>query len=77
MSEKKEFAEVIAGKWLHRNQLQLVGTKTVGDYMYVKGADYGFPHAIAYMCVDLDTKKPIKYYMCHECPIEVKDGVYE
>lgn len=24
MSEKKEFAEAIAGKWLHRKQLQLI-----------------------------------------------------
>lgn len=77
MSEKKEFAEAIAGKWLHRNQLQLAGTKTVGDYMYVKGFDYGFPHAGGYVCIDLRSQYIIQHYDLNNCPVEVEDGIYE
>ena len=73
----KECAENISGKWFEENHLQIVGTKTVGNYMYVKGFDGGFPHASAYVKIDMKESKIVDYYNAHECPVEVKDGVYE
>ena len=45
----KEYAENISGKWFKENYLQIVGTKTVDDYMYVKGFDGGFGKFIEIM----------------------------
>lgn len=73
----KEYAEIISGKWFEKNQLQIVGTKTVGDYMYVKGFNGGFPHASAYVKIDMKENKIVNYYNAHQCPVEVMDGVYE
>lgn len=73
----KECAENISGKWFEENHLQIVGTKTVGNYMYVKGFDGDFPHASAYVKIDIKEIKIVDYYNAHECPVEVKDGVYE
>ena len=73
----KEYAEIISGKWFEKNQLQIVGTKTVGDYMYVKGFNGGFPHASAYVKIDMKENKIVDYYNAHNCPVEVKDGIYE
>lgn len=73
----KYYAELNAGKWFEENHLQIVGTKTVGDYMYVKGFDYGFPHASSYVKIDMKESKIVDYYNTHGCPVEVKDGVYE
>ena len=73
----KEYAEIISGKWFEKNQLQIVGTKTVGDYMYVKGFNGGFPHASAYVKIDMKENKIVNYYNAHQCPVKVMDGVYE
>lgn len=73
----KEYAENISEKWFEKNQLQIVGTKTVGDYMYVKGFNGGFPHASAYVKIDMKENKIVNYYNAHQCPVEVMDGVYE
>lgn len=35
----KEYVENISGKWFDENHLEIVGTKIVGNYMYVKGYD--------------------------------------
>ena len=59
------------------NYLQIVGTKTVDDYMYVKGFDGGFPHASAYVKIDMKENKIVNYYDVHNCPVKVKDGIYE
>ena len=74
----KECAEIISGKWFEENHLEIVGTKIVGNYMYVKGFDGGFPHASAYVKIDLKERKIVNYYNTqYECPVEIKDGVYE
>lgn len=74
----KEYAEIISGKWFEENHLEIVGAKIVGNYMYVKGYDGGFPHASAYVKIDLKESKIVNYYNTqYECPVEVKDGVYE
>lgn len=73
----KEYAENISGKWFKENYLQIVGTKTVDDYMYVKGFDGGFPHASAYVKIDMKENKIVNYYDAHNCPVKVKDVIYE
>lgn len=75
--KNEEYAEKVAGKWFYENFLDIVGTKTIGDYMYIKGFNGGFPHASAYVKIDMKENKIVKYYNAHECPIEVKDGAYE
>ena len=32
----KDYAELTVGKWFAENNLQIVGTKLVDNYMYVK-----------------------------------------
>lgn len=73
----KYYAELNAGKWFEENHLEIVGTKIVGNYMYVKGFDGGFPYASAYVKIDMKESKIVDYYNAHSCPVEVKDGVYE
>lgn len=45
--------------------------------MYVKGFDGGFPHASAYVKIDMKEHKIVNYYDAHNCPVKVKDGIYE
>ena len=69
----KEYAEINSGKWFEENHLRIVGTKIVGNYMYVKGFVSGFPHASAYVKIDMKESKIVNYYNAHECPVEVRD----
>lgn len=48
-NKNEEYAEKVAGKWFYENFLDIVGTKTIGDYMYIKGFNGGFQHASAYV----------------------------
>lgn len=73
----KDYAELTVGKWFAENNLQIVGTKIVDDYMYVKGFDGGFPHASAYVKIDMKENKIVNYYDAYNCPVKVKDGIYE
>ncbi len=73
----KDYAELTVGKWFAENNLQIVGTKLVDNYMYVKGFDGGFPHASAYVKIDMKENKIVNYYDAHNCPVKVKDGIYE
>ena len=73
----KDCAELTVWKWFAENNLQIVGTKLVDNYMYVKGIDNGFPHASAYVKIDIKKNKIVDYYNAHNCPVEVKDGIYE
>lgn len=73
----KDYAELTVGKWFAENNLQIVGTKLVDEYMYVKGIDNRFPHASAYVKIDMKESKIVDCYNAHNCPVEVKDGVYE
>ena len=38
----KDCAELTVGKWFAENNLQIVGTKLVDNYMYVKGSTMDF-----------------------------------
>lgn len=77
MNSVYELAHKITGSYFRENCLEIVGARTVGNNMYVKGFDGGFPHALAYVKVDLKTNQIAKYYIGPNCPVEVPDGFYE
>lgn len=77
MNNIYELAHKITGKYFHENCLTIIGARTVGNNMYVKGFDGGFPHCSAYVKVDLKTNQITKYYNAHNCLVEVPDGFYE
>ena len=72
----KDYAELNVGKWFAENHLQIVGTKTVDNYMYVKGFD-NVSHASAYAKIDTKKHEIVDYYNARMCTVEVKDGIYE
>lgn len=53
-----------------------MGAKVVGNFMYVKGGDNGFPHTRAHVKVDLTTEKIVDHYYAHDCPVNVSEGIY-
>ena len=72
-----KLANEITGEHFYKNQLEIVGAKIIGNRMYVKGYNGGFPHALAYVQVDLDSKKITKYYDAYGCPANIVDGIFE
>ena len=77
MNDIEKLAHEITGDYFYKNQLEIVGAKVIKNKMYVKGFDGGFPHAVAYVQVDLDSKKITKYYDAYGCPANIIDGIFE
>lgn len=72
-----DLAERITEGYFNKNMMTVMGAKVVGNYMYVKGGDNGFPHTRAHVKVDLMTEKIIGYYSAHDCPVYISEGIYE
>ncbi|MFW5672237.1 MAG: hypothetical protein ACOCM8_08110 [Acetivibrio ethanolgignens] len=70
-------ARKITGDYFAECMMGVMGAKVVGNYMYVKGGDNGFPHTRAHVKVDLKTEKIVEHYNAHDCPVYVSEGVYE
>lgn len=71
-----QLAHDITKQYFYDNFMSVMGAKIVGDYMYVKGGDNGFPHTRAHVKVDLQTNKIVEYYGAHNCPVQVDEGTY-
>lgn len=76
MNDIQDLAEKTAGKYFYENYMHVVGARIVGDQMYVKGFDSGFPHALGYVKVDLNSREIIKYYNANMCPVDIENGEY-
>lgn len=70
-------AKRITENYFNSCMMGVIGAKVVGNYMYVKGGDNGFPHTRAHVKVDLGTGEIVCYYNAHDCPVYVPDGIYE
>ena len=70
-------AQKITGDYFAKSMMGVMGAKVVGNYMYVKGGDNGFPHTRAHVKVDLSTGQIIEHYYAHDCPVNVSEGIYE
>lgn len=77
MNNIEKLAYEITKNFFSENYLEIVGAKVIGNDMYVKGFDSGFPHAVAYVQVDLNSKKIVNYYEPHNCPVNIIDGIFE
>ena len=53
------------------------GAKIADSDIYIWGFDNGFPHRSAHVKIDLITNCIAARHGAHDCPIEVRDNVYE
>lgn len=59
-------------EYFHKNCFEgFMGVKIVGNYMYVKGGDNGFPYTRSHVKIDLRNNKIIETFGAHDCPVEV------
>ena len=72
-----ELAHRITKDYFSSCMMGVMRAKVVGDYLYVKGGDNGFPHTRAHVKVDMKTEKIVEYYYAHDCPVYISEGVYE
>lgn len=70
-------AKRITEEYFNSCMMGVMGAKVVGNYMYVKGGDNGFPHTRAHVKVDLETEMIVGCYNAHDCPVHVSEGIYE
>ena len=71
-----ELAHRITKEYFNSCMMGVMGAKVVGNFMYVKGGDNGFPHTRAHVKVDLTTEKIVDHYYAHDCPVNVPEGLY-
>lgn len=71
-----ELAHRIIKDYFNSCMMGVMGAKVVGNFMYVKGGDNGFPHTRVRVKVDLTTEKIVDHYYAHDCPINVPEGIY-
>ena len=76
MTDIEKLAHEIGDNFFHDNWMEVVGAMVIGDEIYIRGFDGGFPHAHATAKFDLKTHNFLKSWDCYDCPITVKDGVF-
>lgn len=72
-----DIAHEVTYKYFDENFMDILGSKIVDNYLYVRGGDDGFPHTRATVKVDLNTKQIVDWFGWHNCPVKVKEGVYQ
>jgi len=71
--EVYDLAHKLADKWC----LNMIGAKKIENYIYVRGYDRSFPHAVATAKFDIDTGKFVEKCGFYGCPVTITDGMYE
>jgi hypothetical protein len=67
--------------YFYQNQMDVLGAKIVGNYLYVVGGNEGFPDTReyatrAYVKVNMITEQIIDYYT-NNCPVYVEEFVFQ
>jgi hypothetical protein len=60
----------------YQNQMDILGSKIVDNYLYVMGGNNGLPHTRAYVKVNIDTEQIVDYYT-NNCPVYIEESVYQ
>lgn len=72
-----DIAHNIGSTFFNNNMMEIVGAVVVGNDIYIRGFDGGFPHAACIVRFDIKTGKIIKSWGYYDCPVTVENGVYK
>ena len=72
-----DYAHAATYSYFKHSYLSTSGSKIVGTDIYIRGDEYGFPYYTGHVKINLLTNCIEAEYDAHNCPVEVRDGIYE